>query len=50
MGAARLLLETGTQPFFEPAVRLYLKHGFAPCGPFAGYTDDPNSRYLFLVL
>ena len=49
-GAARLLLETGTRPFFEPAVRLYLRHGFAPCGPFAGYTDDPESRYLLLVL
>jgi putative acetyltransferase len=49
-GTRRLLLETGTQPFFEAAVRLYLRHGFAPCPPFAGYTDDPNSRYLALAL
>jgi putative acetyltransferase len=49
-GAARLLLETGTQPFFEPAVRLYLRHGFVPCGPYAGYTEDPHSRYLSLLL
>ncbi|MFD1721740.1 GNAT family N-acetyltransferase [Amnibacterium endophyticum] len=49
-GWRRLSLETGTQPFFEPAVRLYLRHGFRPCAPFAGYTDDPSSRYLALEL
>lgn len=43
-------LETGTQPCFDPAVRLYERHGFTPCAPFAGYTDDPNSRYLALEL
>lgn len=45
-GFARLSLETGAEPFFEPARRLYLKHGFAFCGPFADYTDDPHSVYL----
>ena len=49
-GARHLRLETGTEPFFEPAVRLYLRHGFVPCGPFADYTDDPHSRYLALAL
>jgi putative acetyltransferase len=49
-GAQRLLLETGTEPYFDPAVRLYLRHGFVPCGPFADYTDDPHSRYLALQL
>ncbi len=49
-GWTALRLETGTQPFFEPAVRLYLRHGFTPCGPFAGYRDDPSSRYLELRL
>lgn len=49
-GARRVLLETGTQPFFEPAVRLYLRHGFTPCEPFADYTHDPTSRYLALTL
>jgi putative acetyltransferase len=49
-GMARVSLETGAEPFFDPAVRLYLRHGFVPCGPFAQYTDDPNSRYLTLLL
>ncbi|GAA2748717.1 GNAT family N-acetyltransferase [Amnibacterium kyonggiense] len=49
-GLGRISLETGTEPFFEPAVRLYLRHGFVPRGPFADYTDDPHSRYLTLVL
>jgi putative acetyltransferase len=49
-GLARLSLETGSQPFFAPARALYLRHGFAPCPPFAGYTDDPNSTYLTLGL
>jgi putative acetyltransferase len=49
-GARRLLLETGTEPFFDPAVRLYERHGFVRRGPFADYTDDPHSRYLELAL
>jgi putative acetyltransferase len=49
-GERRLLLETGAEPFFDPAVRLYARHGFLPTGPFAAYTDDPSSRYLALVL
>jgi putative acetyltransferase len=49
-GVARLLLETGTEPFFASAVRLYLRHGFTPTGPFGDYTDDPHSRYLALAL
>ena len=49
-GMPRVSLETGSEPFFDPAVRLYLRHGFAPCAPFADYTDDPNSRYLTLAL
>ena len=49
-GDRRLLLETGTEPLFDAAVRLYLRHGFAPCAPFADYTDDPHSRYFALAL
>ena len=49
-GEKRLLLETGTEPFFEAAARLYLRHGFTPCGPFADYTEDPHSRYFALTL
>lgn len=49
-GLHRLSLETGTQEFFAPARALYARHGFVPCPPFAGYTDDPNSAYLTLEL
>ncbi len=49
-GHPRVSLETGTEPHFEPAVRLYLRHGFTPSAPFADYTEDPHSRYLTLVL
>jgi len=45
-GYARLSLETGTQEYFAPARRLYLRHGFVACGPFADYTLDPNSAYF----
>jgi putative acetyltransferase len=45
-GYARLSLETGAQPFFEPARRLYASFGFEPCGPFDRYTDDPNSVFM----
>ena len=46
MGLSRLYLETGSFEFFEPARRLYLKHGFEPCGPFADYKPDPNSIFM----
>lgn len=49
-GLARLSLETGSQEFFAPARALYVRHGFTPCPPFAGYTDDPNSAYFTLLL
>lgn len=49
-GMTRLSLETGSQPFFAPARALYARHGFVPCGPFDGYTNDPNSVYLTLSL
>jgi putative acetyltransferase len=41
-------LETGSEDFFAPARRLYARHGFVACPPFADYTDDPNSVYLEL--
>jgi putative acetyltransferase len=50
LGFRRLSLETGTQPFFAPAHKLYLTHGFEPCGPFGDYKLDPNSRYLTITL
>jgi putative acetyltransferase len=45
-GYRRLSLETGSMAAFAPAHRLYAECGFRPCGPFAGYTDDPNSLYM----
>jgi len=45
-GLGRISLETGTQPFFAPARRLYERHGFVECPPFAGYRLDPNSVYF----
>lgn len=47
---ARLSLETGSMLAFEPARRLYEQFGFGYCGPFAGYTEDPNSVFMTLVL
>ena len=49
-GGVRVLLETGAEDFFEPARRLYARHGFVVRGPFADYTDDPNSVYMELAL
>lgn len=45
-GYTRLSLETGTQEYFAPARRLYLRGGFAECGPFGNYTLDPSSAYF----
>ncbi|MGB3625182.1 MAG: GNAT family N-acetyltransferase [Henriciella sp.] len=47
---SRLYLETGAQSAFEPARSLYRRHGFAQCGPFEGYWDDPNSVFMALDL
>ncbi len=49
-GYARLSLETGTQDYFAAAHRLYQRHGFMPCGPFADYVVDPASAYFTLEL
>ena len=49
-GYDRLYLETGSQDFFAPARRLYQRHGFDFCPPFAGYGDDPNSSFMTLAL
>lgn len=49
-GITRVSLETGTEPYFEPARQLYLRHGFTECGPFGDYVLDPNSIFLTLAL
>ncbi|MDW6091180.1 GNAT family N-acetyltransferase [Vibrio rhizosphaerae] len=45
-GYRRVSLETGSQAFFKPARNLYKKFGFRYCGPFAGYKEDPHSRFM----
>jgi putative acetyltransferase len=45
-GYQRLSLETGSQPFFAPAHQLYARFGFALCGPFGSYQEDPNSIFM----
>ena len=49
-GLARLSLETGSWPYFEPARALYASAGFAECGPFGGYVADPNSVFMTRAL
>jgi len=45
-GYRRLSLETGSPREFIAARALYERFGFEYCGPFAGYTVDPNSVYM----
>ncbi len=47
---ARLSLETGSQPEFEPARRLYERFGFTYCAPFGDYREDPNSVFMTLSI
>jgi putative acetyltransferase len=49
-GIHELNLETGTEAYFAAARALYAKHGFTQRGPFADYTEDPNSAYFTLTL
>ena len=49
-GYQRLYLETGTQDFFGAARRLYRRHGFVECPPFADYRLDPNSVFMTRAL
>lgn len=44
----RICLETGTDEYFAPARRLYIRNGFTECPPFADYTLDPNSVFMEL--
>ena len=45
-GYTSLNLETGSQPEFAPARGLYERYGFGYRGPFADYTEDPNSVFM----
>ena len=49
-GYERLSLETGAQPPFDAARRLYASAGFTVCGPFGDYREDPNSVFMQLRL
>jgi putative acetyltransferase len=46
----RIYLETGTEEYFAPARRLYVRHGFSECLPFADYVLDPHSVFMELRL
>jgi putative acetyltransferase len=46
----RLSLETGSHEAFTPAQTLYESFGFARCGPFGEYRDDPNSVFMAMRL
>ena len=45
-GLSSLWLETGSGDAFAPALKLYETAGFARCGPFEGYVDDPFSVFM----
>lgn len=49
-GMTRLSLETGSWPYFRPAVELYRSHGFVECAPFGDYKPDPSSIFMSLDL
>jgi putative acetyltransferase len=49
-GYQRLSLETGADEAFQPAHRLYESYGFARCGHFGDYVEDPNSVFMTLRL
>ena len=50
MGLSRLSLETGTDGFFDPAIRLYQSVGFVDCDAFGGYPPSPHNRFMTLPL
>ena len=44
-GIARLVLETGEAPGFEPAYRVYERGGFTACSAVLDYPDSGFSRF-----
>jgi putative acetyltransferase len=46
MGFTRLSLETGTDPFFLPARKLYERYAFDYCAPFADYQPSPHNTFM----
>lgn len=45
-GLTSLSLETGSDPIFAPARRLYESQGFIECDPFDAYQQDPLSVFM----
>ena len=43
---ARRWLETGSSAAFTPAIRMYESAGFARCGAFDGYVENPFSIFM----
>lgn len=49
-GYETLSLETGSHPDFQAAQKLYQAFGFATCGPFGSYFENPDSVFMSLRL
>lgn len=49
-GFRRVSLETGTGPAFEPAITLYLRHGFQPGTAFGEYQPSDFNQFFHLDL
>jgi putative acetyltransferase len=49
-GMRRLSLETGSGPYFEPALSLYRRRGFVEGEAFAGYQQSAFNQFLHLEL
>ncbi|HTL31694.1 MAG TPA: GNAT family N-acetyltransferase [Kofleriaceae bacterium] len=49
-GYARVCLETGSGPAFEPALALYRKHGFVTGPAFGDYVATEFNQFLQLAL
>jgi putative acetyltransferase len=47
---ARVCLETGSGPAFEPAIALYRKHGFHPGAAFGDYVASEFNQFFELAL
>lgn len=49
-GYARVSLETGLGPAFEPALALYRRHGFVQGEAFGAYQPGPFNQFFHLAL
>ncbi|GGO64350.1 GNAT family N-acetyltransferase [Bowmanella pacifica] len=49
-GYQQVMLETGSGPAFEPAIRLYQRYGFKSGPAFGDYLASPFNQFLYLSL